>query len=140
MSDKFVSRVFELAKLSFDHDEVPVGALIVKDNIIVGEGVNTRENKKSVIGHAEIDAIEDACSNLGDWRLDECEMYVTLYPCMMCMGAILESRIKKVYYLCNKTNVCENKNVLKNVIKIDNEMMERKYLNLLRLFFENKRN
>lgn len=140
MEKEFINKIYDLAKMSNDNDEVPVGAIIVRNNVIIGEGINNRESSKSVIGHAEINAIENACSNLGDWRLDECEMYVTLYPCMMCMGAILESRIRKVYYLCDKRNVCENKIALNNVFKLDNEIMEKKYLNLLRLFFENKRN
>lgn len=140
MEKEFINKIYDLAKMSNDNDEVPVGAIIVRNNVIIGEGINNRESSKSVIGHAEINAIENACSNLGDWRLDECEMYVTLYPCMMCMGAILESRIRKVYYLCDKTNVCENKITLNNFFKLDNEIMEKKYLNLLRLFFENKRN
>ena len=94
----------------------------------------------SVVGHAEINAIEAACKVVEDWRLDDCEMYVTLLPCMMCSGAILESRIKKTYYLCNRTNVCFQTSEYINVEKIENNVYEEKYLNLLKLFFENKRN
>lgn len=140
MDNKFVRKIFELSELSFKNDEVPVGAIVVRNGLIIGVGTNTREKEKSVIGHAEINAIENACANIGDWRLDECEMYVTLYPCLMCAGAIIESRLKKVYYLCDKTNVCIEHNCLRNISKIDNDEFEKKYLNLLRLFFENKRN
>ena len=104
--DKYVDKIIELAKVAYDNDDIPVGAIVVKDDVIIGEGFNTRNRFKSVIGHAEIDAIEMACKHIGDWRLDGCVMYVTLVPCMMCAGAIVESRISKIYYLCDRTNVC----------------------------------
>lgn len=140
MRKDFIKKIYELAIKSYDFDEIPVGAIVVKDGKIIGEGINSRVREKSVIGHAEINAIENACKFVGDWRLDDCEIYVTLLPCMMCTGAILESRIKKVYYLCARTNVCYKTNEYINVVKIDNSDYEEKYLNLLRLFFENKRN
>ena len=140
MEKEYLNKIYDLAKESFDNDEIPVGAIIVRNNKIIATGINNREGGKSVIGHAEINAIEDACKFVGDWRLDDCEMYVTLLPCMMCSGAILESRIKKVYYLCDRTNVCYNVDGYINAVKIDNSEYEEKYLNLLRLFFENKRN
>lgn len=140
MKDEYVKKIYDLAQESYDIDEIPVGAIVVKNGKIIGKGINSRQNYKSVIGHAEINAIEEACRVVGDWRLDECIMYVTLLPCMMCSGAILESRIKKIYYLCDRTNVCFETKEYINVEKIDNSMFEEKYLNLLRLFFENKRN
>lgn len=87
-----------LAKQSFDDGEVPVGAVVVKDGEIVGKGRNRRENGKNALFHAEISAIDEACRNLGGWRLWQCEMYVTLEPCPMCAGAIINSRIKKVTF------------------------------------------
>lgn len=87
-----------LAKQSFDEGEVPVGAVVVKDGEIVGRGRNRRENGKNALLHAEISAIDEACRNLGGWRLWQCEMYVTLEPCPMCAGAIINSRIKKVTF------------------------------------------
>lgn len=78
--------------------EIPVGAVIVKDNEVISVGRNRREQNKSVIAHAEIDAIEKAAKRLGDWRLDGCEIYVTLEPCPMCAGAIINSRIKTVIF------------------------------------------
>jgi len=140
MEKVYVKKIYDLAKKSYEIDEIPVGAIVVRNGEIIGEGINSRQNDKSVIGHAEINAIESACKNVGDWRLDECEMYVTLFPCMMCSGAILESRIKRVYYLCDRTNVCFNGERYINVKKIVDSDYEEKYLNLLRLFFENKRN
>lgn len=77
--------------------EIPVGAVIVKDDKIIGRGYNLKENKKSIIGHAEIMAIEEACNTIGDWRLNGAEMYVTLEPCPMCASAIIQSRISKLH-------------------------------------------
>ena len=140
MNEKYIEKIYDLAKRSYDIDEIPVGAIVVRNGKIISEGINSRESMNSVIGHAEINAIEEACKIVGDWRLDDCEMYVTLLPCMMCSGAILESRIKKIYYLCNRTNVCFQTSKFINVEKIENSDYEEKYLNLLKLFFENKRN
>ena len=140
MRKECLNKIYELALNSFENDEIPVGAIVVKNNKIIGIGINSRHNNKNVIGHAEISAIEDACKNIGDWRLDDCEMYVTLLPCLMCAGAILESRIKKVYYLCERTNVRYDVKKFILAEKIENDEFEKKYLNLLQLFFENKRN
>lgn len=140
VNEQFLKKIYDLSVESFNLDEIPVGAIVVKNGEIVGVGINSRKREKSVIGHAEINAINDACRFIGDWRLDECEMYVTLLPCMMCAGAIYESRIKKVYYLCNRTNVCFDTLNLLDALKIDAVEYEEKYLNLLKLFFENKRN
>ena len=138
--DKYVDRIIKLAKQAFDNDDIPVGAIVVKNGRIIGEGYNTRNKNKSVIGHAELDAIEMACNKIGDWRLDECDLYVTLKPCMMCTGAIVDSRIKNVYYLCDRTNVCFESNKYLNLIKIvDNKTVD-KYLKMLKNFFENRRN
>ena len=140
MEKEYLKKIYDLAKESYDNDEIPVGAIIVRNGEIIASGVNNREKNKSVIGHAEISAIEAACKVVGDWRLDDCVMYVTLLPCMMCAGAIIESRIKKVYYLCDRTNVCFESKKYINVVKINDNSLEKKCLNLLQLFFENKRN
>ena len=91
-------RALELAAISAGEGEIPVGAVIVKDGKIVGEGRNMRESKKSAISHAEIEAIKNANLHLGDWRLENCEMYVTLEPCVMCAGAIINARIKTLIF------------------------------------------
>lgn len=91
-------RAIELAQLAALEGEVPVGAVVVKDNEIVGEGRNRRELGKNALYHAEIEAIDNACKRLGGWRLWQCDLYVTLEPCPMCAGAIINSRIKTVYY------------------------------------------
>lgn len=94
----YMTVALDLARLSASEGEVPVGAVVVKDGIIVGKGRNKRELSKNAIAHAEIEAINDACKTLGGWRLWECDIYVTLEPCPMCAGAIINSRIKRLIY------------------------------------------
>ncbi len=95
-----MKRALELAKIAFDEGEVPVGAVVVKKTTgeIVGEGRNRREGAKNALAHAEIIAIDNACRTLGGWRLPECAIYVTLEPCPMCCGAIINSRIDDVIF------------------------------------------
>lgn len=95
-----MKRALELAKIAFDEGEVPVGAVVVKKTTgeIVGEGRNRREGAKNALAHAEIIAIDNACRKLGGWRLPECAIYVTLEPCPMCCGAIINSRIDDVIF------------------------------------------
>ena len=88
----------DLALQAADEGEVPVGAVIVKDGEIVSTGRNRREKGKNALYHAEIEAIDNACKKLGGWRLWQCEMYVTLEPCPMCSGAIINSRLKKITF------------------------------------------
>ena len=96
------------AKKAYLLGEVPVGAVIVYDNKIIARGHNTREIKQSVLGHAEINAIQKASKKIGSWRLEDCDIYVTLEPCPMCSGAIIQSRIKNLYYGATdpKTGAC----------------------------------
>lgn len=94
----FMQRALELAHTAYDLGEVPVGAVVVKNNKIIGEGYNRRETDGSATAHAEILAIEAACKTLGSWRLENCTLYVTLEPCAMCTGAIINSRIKLVVF------------------------------------------
>ena len=86
------------AKIALKKEEVPIGAVVVKDGKIISKGYNKRERKKNALMHAEIEAINKACKKLKDWRLENCEIYVTLEPCPMCAGAILSSRIKKIIF------------------------------------------
>lgn len=98
--EQYMKRALELAKLAFNEGEVPVGAVVVKKTTgeIVGEGRNRREGAKNALAHAEIIAIDQACRTLGGWRLPECAIYVTLEPCPMCCGAIINSRIDNVIF------------------------------------------
>ncbi len=86
------------ARESFEDGEVPVGAAVVKNGEIISTGRNRREKGKNALYHAEIEAINEACRKLGGWRLWECELFVTLEPCPMCTGAIINSRLKKVTF------------------------------------------
>lgn len=99
------------AQISLKKDEVPIGAVVVLDGKIIAKGHNMREKKKNALMHAEIVAINKACKKLKDWRLENCEMYVTLEPCPMCAGAIANARIKKVVYgakeKTSNDNLCE---------------------------------
>ena len=94
----FMEAALELAREAYAEGEVPVGCVIVRKGEIVGRGRNRRETAKTALGHAEIEAIADACKNLGGWRLWECTLYVTLEPCPMCAGAIINARIPRVVY------------------------------------------
>ena len=99
MDDLFyMDEALTLAREAFAEGEVPVGCVIVRDDQIVGRGRNRRETGKTALGHAEIEAISQACRNLGGWRLWECTLYVTLEPCPMCAGAIVNARIPRVVY------------------------------------------
>ncbi len=95
---RFMTRAIELAKTACDKGEVPVGAVIVRDGVIIAEAYNRRETGKNALYHAETMAIDEACRALGGWRLPGCTLYVTMEPCPMCAGAIVNSRIERVVY------------------------------------------
>lgn len=95
---KFMRRAIELAQAAGERGEIPVGAVIVKNGKIIAEGSNRREEIKTVTAHAEIEAISAACAAIGDWRLDGSAIYVTLEPCPMCAGAIINARISTVVF------------------------------------------
>lgn len=98
MEEFFMKEALKEAKKAYKKKEVPVGAVVVYKNKIVARGYNLRESKKNALFHAEIVAINKACKKLRSWRLDDCELYVTLEPCPMCSGAIIQSRIKKIFF------------------------------------------
>lgn len=135
-----------LAKEAAEMGEVPVGAVIVKDGKIIARGKNEREAKQNALSHAEIEAINNACKALGSWRLDECEMYVTLEPCPMCAGAIINSRIKTLVFgaydsksgsIDSVVNLCDYP--YNHKPEIYGGICEDACLNVLRSFFENLR-
>ena len=134
---KYMNEALKLAVNAFEEDEIPVGAVIVKDDQIIGRGYNKKEQTCNPLKHAELIAIEDACKSVGDWRLNDCEIYVTLEPCQMCMGAIVETRIKKVIYGINKSDQMFND---KKNINIIGGVLEDECLEILQKFFQNKRN
>lgn len=97
MNEQFMREALIEAQKSFEIDEVPIGCIIVKDDIIIGRGHNLKETMKDATYHAEIIALQEAQENLNHWWLEDCDVYVTLEPCAMCAGAMLNSRIRKLY-------------------------------------------
>jgi tRNA(adenine34) deaminase len=146
MDNYFLQQAIVEAKIAKSKNEVPVGAIIVKNNKIIATGHNTKESTKDPTNHAEIIAIKKAAEDIGDWRLNECDMYVTLEPCPMCAGAIVQSRIRRLYIgtfdpigggcgsVFNITQ-SENLNHWVNVNWLYNEECS----NLLQEFFKQKR-
>ncbi len=135
-----------LAKKAGAKGEVPVGAVIVKNGEIIAKGYNRRETAKNVLGHAEIEAINNACEALGTWRLNDCELYVTLEPCPMCAGAIINARIKKVVFgaFDRKMGACDSvTNMFAMPFGVDIELFagikERECAKVLTDFFDNVR-
>ena len=96
--NKYMEIALNEAKKALEKGEIPVGAVIVKDNIVIAKAHNTREENQDALAHAEVNVIKKACEYLNNWRLENCDMYVTMEPCPMCCGAILQSRIKNVYF------------------------------------------
>ena len=96
--EKFMKLAIKEAKKAREKYEVPIGAVIVKEGKVISRGYNLRESKQNSLKHAEIIAIDKACKKIGNFRLEDCELYVTVEPCLMCSGAIVQSRIRKVYF------------------------------------------
>ena len=101
--DEFIEIALSEARKALKKDEVPIGAVIVKDGKVIAKGHNRREKSQNALRHAEIEAINKACKKLKSWRLDGCDIIVTLEPCPMCAGAIVNARIRYVYYCCRQT-------------------------------------
>uniref|UniRef100_UPI004055F76D tRNA adenosine(34) deaminase TadA n=1 Tax=Agathobacter sp. TaxID=2021311 RepID=UPI004055F76D len=98
--EKYMKAAIKQAKKAYALDEVPIGCVIVQDDKIIARGYNRRNTDKNTLAHAELSAIKKASKKTGDWRLEDCTMYVTLEPCQMCAGAIVQSRLKKVVIAC----------------------------------------
>lgn len=145
--EQFMYEALKEAKKAETFGEVPIGAVIVKNGMIVGRGHNTRESTELAIGHAEINAIIDASMKLGSWRLTECTIYVTIEPCPMCAGAIYQSRIKSIYYgACDKKagacgsifNLFDNIG-LNHYCAIHSGVLENQCREIIESFFKKKR-
>lgn len=145
--EKYMKMALRQAKKAEELGEVPIGAVIVKDGVVISKAYNMRNSKNQATAHAEILAIEKACKKLGDWRLDGAEMYVTLEPCPMCAGAIVNARIKTLYFGAFERKsgaVFSNfhilyKGVLNHKTEAQGGILERECSNLLKEFFSNKR-
>lgn len=145
--EKFMKKALIQANKAKEIDEVPVGAIIVKEGKVIASAYNMIEKKKDATCHAEILAIKKACKKLGDWRLDDCELFVTLEPCAMCAGAIVNSRIKKVYFGAyeNKSGcaislypILEDSG-LNHQTSVEGGMLKEECSNLIREYFKSKR-
>lgn len=96
--EKYMDLALEQAQIAYNSNEVPIGCIIVYNNEVIGKGCNLRVTKGNVLAHAEIIAINEACNFMGDWRLEDCTLFVTVEPCPMCAGAILQARVKEVVF------------------------------------------
>ena len=96
--EDYMREALALARFALESGDVPVGAVVVRDGVIVGRGHNRREKNADALAHAEVEAIREACAATGSWRLSGCALYVTLEPCPMCAGAVVNSRLDAVYY------------------------------------------
>ena len=143
----WMSQAFRLAQKAFSLDEVPVGAVVVAYNRIIGKGYNQCESLKDATAHAEVLAISAASSTLDNWRLNECEIYVTKEPCLMCAGAIINSRLKKVVFgsyddkrgACGSLyQICGDKR-LGSTTSVNGGVMEKECSSILKEFFSLKR-
>lgn len=144
----WMQRAFELAEKAKSQDEVPVGAIIILDNQIIGEGWNQPISANDPTAHAEIMALREAGNNIGNYRLADTTMYVTLEPCAMCAGAIVHARVAKLVYAAEdpKTGACGSvfnlvqTEELNHKVKIDKGVMEEECRSLIQNFFKQKRN
>ena len=144
---KFMRMALLEAKKAAKEDEVPIGAVIVKDNKVISRGHNKREAKNDVTSHAEIEAIRKASKKLNDWQLIDCDLYVTIEPCIMCTGAIIQSRIRNVYYgsedpkgggLVSSLKISEIKN-LNHYPNIEGGILKDECSNIVKEYFAEKR-
>ena len=143
MQEEFMREALKEAKKAYRKLEIPVGAVIVKGGEIIAKAHNTKEEKKDTTKHAEILAIQKASKKLGTWRLNDCEMYVTLEPCPMCAGAIIQARLKKIYIgaVDEKTGACGSVlNLLEDYkfnheVEVEREILKQECENILKKFF-----
>ena len=145
MDIKFMKAALKCAEKALEEGEVPIGAVVVCDGKIIGRGHNRRTKKQLATAHAEIEAIDKACKKLKSWRIPECEIYITLEPCPMCMGAILNSRIKKVYFGAyeakgrSMTDELASANLLNHTVEVEGGVMEEECKTILSSFFADMR-
>lgn len=145
MENEFMQAALDCAAKALKKGEVPIGAVVVSDGKIISSGYNKRTKKQIATAHAEIEAIEKACKKLKSWRIPECEIYVTLEPCPMCMGAMLNARIKKVYFGAyeakgrSMTAQLAESNLLNHRIEVEGGVMREECAEILSSFFSQMR-
>ena len=138
MKEEYFNILIKLAKKASKMDEVPISAIIVKNNKIIAKAINKREKEQNVLNHAEIIAIKKASKKLKDWRLFDCDLYVTLKPCNMCENIIKQSRLRNVYYLLDKPETKKEYDKTQ-FIKTNICTYEQMYSKILTDFFQKKR-
>lgn len=145
MKNRFMQAALKCAQKAFDEGEVPIGAVVVLDGKVIARGHNRRTKKQIATAHAEIEAIEKACKKLKSWRIPECELYVTLEPCPMCMGAALNARIRKIYFGAPEdkgrslTSEIANANLLNHTVEVEGGVMKEECADILSRFFSSMR-
>ena len=132
--NNFINEIIKESDISLANKDIPMGAIVVKDGNIIGRGHNERVNVPDVTNHAEIMAIREAEKSINDWRLDGCDLYVTLYPCDMCLEVIKAARVDNIYYLLDKDN--KNKYEGTTINKLINNEIEDEYKEKLSTFFK----
>ncbi len=139
--NKYMIEVMKEANKAFKKNETPIAAVVIYKNKIIAKSHNKKEKNNNPFDHAEIIAIKKACKKIGDWRLNECLLFVNLEPCIMCMGLIAETRIKKIYCSTRNNKYKESlDSIIKNQkIKIEYGLMEKESKELLKNFFEIQR-
>ena len=147
MKDQFMKSALIEAEKARKKNEVPIGAVIVKDGKIISKGYNQREKKQNALLHAEVIAINKACKKLKSWRLNGCDIYITLEPCLMCFGAILNSRIDNIYFgaydksgsSISSNNSLLKKSILNHKLKVEGGILEKECSQILTDFFKENR-
>ena len=150
MNSEYLVLALEKAQIGAFKGEIPVGAVIVKNNEVIAATYNKKEELGCSTKHAEILAIEEASKKLQDWRLTDCDMYLTMEPCLMCCGALIQARIRNVYYVLSNNkfgginfikylNKFEKYNHNVNYVKIEDEKIEKELENIMKTFFMDKR-
>lgn len=134
--NEYMQLAYKESLKAFKKKEIPVGVIITKNNKVISKAHNDRQKKYSVLGHAEINAITKAEKKIKDWRLDGCEMYVTLYPCEMCEKIIKECRLSKVYYLLEKNQDSSSKHMF---VTIHDDNLLNNYKKIIDKFFKELR-
>lgn len=147
MIKKIHTLLLKEARKAYEKEEVPISAVIIKDGKVISKAHNLKESKNSVLAHAEILAVEKACKKLNNWRLDGCDIYITLEPCSMCAAVLHQSRIDNIYFFTKREN-CGNYNLLEQILveKNSNKITKYSYIDysdeskkLLQDFFKNRR-
>lgn len=140
-----MASALKCAEKALTEGEVPIGAVVVLNGKVIARGHNRRTKRQIATAHAEIEAIEKACKKLKSWRIPECDLYVTLEPCPMCMGAALNARIKKIYYGAPEdkgrslTGELANANLLNHTVEVEGGVMEAACREILSRFFSEMR-